>query len=154
MIWGLLLTYQLKHFIADYPLQNTYMLGKFKPFPECIPPLTTHAAVHGFFTLFIVLCINPALAWLAIVDMVVHGTMDYVKANPSLLGQFKALSAAEYRGNAEMANWVRSNNQEIDRAGRDARERLGSNKLFWWALGFDQMVHHLTHYFIIWVLVS
>lgn len=29
-----------------------------------------------------------------------------------------------------------------------------SNKLFWWALGFDQMIHHLTHYFIIWMLVS
>ncbi|MAG26522.1 hypothetical protein CMI47_13325 [Candidatus Pacearchaeota archaeon] len=25
---------------------------------------------------------------------------------------------------------------------------------FWWCLGFDQMVHHLTHYFIIWLLIS
>jgi hypothetical protein len=25
---------------------------------------------------------------------------------------------------------------------------------FWWALGADQMMHHLTHYLIIWNLVS
>jgi hypothetical protein len=25
---------------------------------------------------------------------------------------------------------------------------------FWNALGFDQMIHHLTHYFIVWVLVT
>lgn len=25
---------------------------------------------------------------------------------------------------------------------------------FWWSLGFDQMAHHMTHYFIIWQLVE
>lgn len=28
------------------------------------------------------------------------------------------------------------------------------SKYFWWALGFDQMVHHLTHYFIIIYLIG
>jgi hypothetical protein len=27
------------------------------------------------------------------------------------------------------------------------------NKLYWWSLGFDQMIHHLTHYSIIAILV-
>ena len=26
-------------------------------------------------------------------------------------------------------------------------------KQFWWSLGFDQMIHHLTHYFIIFILL-
>lgn len=26
-------------------------------------------------------------------------------------------------------------------------------KEFWWCLGGDQMLHHLTHYFIIWMIV-
>lgn len=25
---------------------------------------------------------------------------------------------------------------------------------FWWSLGFDQMIHHLTHIFIIWSLLQ
>lgn len=29
-----------------------------------------------------------------------------------------------------------------------------SKTTFWAALGFDQMVHHLTHLWIIWMLVS
>ena len=29
-----------------------------------------------------------------------------------------------------------------------------TKKSYWNCLGFDQMVHHLTHYFIIWSLVS
>jgi hypothetical protein len=28
------------------------------------------------------------------------------------------------------------------------------NKFFWWALGVDQMVHHLTHYAIIWFIIT
>lgn len=31
--------------------------------------------------------------------------------------------------------------------------RMGTH-LYWGALGFDQMVHHLTHIWIIWVLVT
>ena len=29
-IFVLLFAFQMKHFLADYPLQNVYMLGKFK----------------------------------------------------------------------------------------------------------------------------
>ncbi len=28
------------------------------------------------------------------------------------------------------------------------------DKFFWWSLGADQMFHHLTHYFIIYILVA
>ena len=29
MIWTLLVIMQIKHFVADYLLQNSYMMGKF-----------------------------------------------------------------------------------------------------------------------------
>ncbi len=29
-----------------------------------------------------------------------------------------------------------------------------SKKAFWNCLGFDQMVHHLTHFYIVWMLVT
>jgi len=33
------------------------------------------------------------------------------------------------------------------------QQKLRSNTKFWRALGWDQKVHHLTHYYIIWRLI-
>ena len=111
----LLVLYQLKHFTCDYPLQNEYMLGKFKA-NGWILPLSAHAGVHALGTLVITISlVSPLLAVLfALFDFTIHFIMDRIKASPKLLGKFKA-----------------------------------DEKEFWWALGFDQMVHHITHYMII-----
>jgi len=29
-----------------------------------------------------------------------------------------------------------------------------TSKPYWWAFGFDQMVHHLTHILLVWLLIS
>jgi hypothetical protein len=113
----LLVAFQLKHFISDYPLQNEYMLGKMK-LRGWFVPLLFHASVHALLTLAIVIYIDSSLWWLALVDLIIHFTMDRIKASPNMLNRF----------------------------GLD-------NKFFWWSLGLDQMVHHLTHYFIIYMLV-
>lgn len=135
MIYLLLVIYQVKHFICDYPLQNRYMLGKFKPFPQCLLPLAAHAGVHGLATLLIAACVKPEIALLAALgDMLVHGGVDYVKANPSLGGRFKPLTKDTYANADETA--------------------IKSNTYFWWALGADQTAHHLTHYVIIWALLQ
>lgn len=119
-IFLLLVIYQFKHFIADFPLQGKYMLGKFKPDWSFFWPLVAHCSVHSAFTLAIVLCFKPEVWWLAIVDGVVHFTMDRIKAGPKYLGRFKDLYS----------------------------------KQFWWSLGIDQMVHHLTHYYIIFMIIT
>ena len=143
-IFVLLAVYQLKHFLADYPLQGAYMLQKFKGGWEWVLPLVAHAGVHGLFTLVISLLVNPALWWLSLVDFVVHFTMDRIKASPNLLGRYKALSAKEF-------TYI-FNKLGLDHP--DAQAELKGNKYFWWALGLDQAVHHLTHYVIIYVLVK
>ncbi len=117
-IFTLLIAFQIKHFLADYPFQTTYMLEKVRD-KAWFFPLLSHAAVHAFFTLVIVCIVDVNLWWLALVDLVIHFTMDRIKASKKMLNRFPP-----------------------------------DNKFFWWALGFDQMVHHLTHYFIIWVLVQ
>jgi len=117
-IFVLLVIYQIKHFLCDYPFQVPYMLQKMNKDDGWVLPLASHAAVHALFTLIIVLAVNANLWWLAIVDFVVHFTMDRIKASPDLLNRFKL-----------------------------------DDKRFWWALGFDQMVHHLTHYAIIFALI-
>lgn len=119
MIFLLLVLFQIKHFLADYPLQGKYMLGKFKP-QGWVPPLAAHCGVHAAFTFLICIAfVRPELAIaLSVFDFVIHFIMDRIKASPKMLG------------------------------------RYGMNdKKFWWSLGLDQSVHHLTHYFIIWMLI-
>ena len=150
MIWLLLVVYQIKHFLADYPLQGRYMLGKFKPFPQFILPLLSHGLVHGLFTFFIALYLKPwdvAMA-LGIFDMTIHSVVDWVKANPSIGGRFAALSKNEM---GTILSYVPTLGEaEVKTKFGD---QLKSNTYFWWALGADQMAHHLTHYAIIWALM-
>jgi hypothetical protein len=156
MIWVLLVLYQLKHFIADYPLQsNQFMLSKFRPGWDFVPGLAAHAGVHAGLTLAICLAIEPGLWWLALVDFVIHFGMDRIKASPKLMGRWKALSAKDYRSmTTSVQDFTGSGNAELELGAKTYRKFLRGNTLFWIALGFDQMVHHLTHYFIIWMLVT
>lgn len=158
MIWLLLVLFQIKHFVCDYPLQNQYMLGKFKAGLGWILPLLAHTGVHAVATALIALCVKPEIALqLALFDMVVHFIMDRIKASPKMLGQYKALDANSYPGVANMAvgNFMGITLSESDAKDKQAWavKRLKDNVYFWWALGLDQGVHHLTHYVIIWCLV-
>lgn len=141
----LLLVFQAKHWLADYPLQGRYMLGKFKAWPGCLGPLAAHASVHGVMTTAISLAVAPSLWWLGLVDALLHGVVDFVKANPRLGGRWSALSKAEMRNIMHYEENVR----------RDQFTRqMRSNTLFWWALGADQAAHHITHYALIWALLG
>ncbi len=131
----LLILFQLKHLLADYPLQTKYMLGKFKDKGWELP-LLAHVAVHAAFTFVIALHyvdVKKSLCF-AMIDGFIHFVMDRVKASPKMLGRFKSLTA--------------------ETAPTATKEQWRSNNLFWWSIGFDQMVHHLTHYAIIWFLVT
>lgn len=122
LVWAfqLLVLFQVKHFIADFPLQREYMLKKFLPGWEFFIPLATHCFVHSILTLAIVLAIDTSLWWLALVDFVTHFIMDRLKSGPKYLGRYQD------------------------------RSRPG----FWNSFGLDQMVHHLTGFYIIWVIVN
>lgn len=164
MLYLLLVVYQLKHFICDYPLQNKYMLGKFLPYPRFILPLLAHSGIHSLFT-FLICCtfgVEKALV-LALFDGIIHFIVDRIKASPSLGGRFKALNKSTYIQAENMAKGLTSNGEEIpfniDDQIRETYKQLGkddlkSNMYFWWSLGADQMAHHLTHYFIIWSVLK
>lgn len=159
-IFLLLVLFQVKHFMADYPLQNGYMLKKFLSDWGFVLPLLSHAGVHAGFTLAICLWWAPNLWWLALVDLIIHFIMDRAKAGPKYLGRFKALSGAEFaeiaKSQAEEApennitEWFANKIIDADNNSR----RIRHNKYFWWSLGLDQMVHHLAHYYIIFAIVS
>lgn len=136
MIIALLIAFQAKHWLADYPLQTSYMLKKFKPDWGFLLPLMAHAGVHAALTTIIVSTIKPlSFAFLAgVFDFAAHFTMDRVKASPKMLGRWKSLSAAEFA--------------------TATKEQKRGNVYFWWSLGFDQGFHHLTHYAIIFAVAS
>lgn len=163
-IFALLFIFQLKHLFADYPLQGKYMLGKFKD-NGWVFPLLAHVTVHGYFTLAICLFTAPHLSWLALFDMVAHFIMDRLKAGKRYLGRFKALSGKEYMElMCHLIDYQKASENdkkkydihdpaEMKKFMAEIRPALKSNTYFWWALGLDQMVHHLTHYAIIAALV-
>lgn len=158
MIWILLVVYQIKHFLADYPLQTPYMLGKFKKYPDFIHPLLTHASVHALFTMFIAMCCGASghmVAGLGLFDMTVHFIVDRIKASPDLGGRWQALSKNEMMGIIEEMKYYKEYplaNTTVQ-CKPQAEAKLRSNRVFWYALGVDQMAHHLTHYAIIAILV-
>ena len=86
MIW-ILAALLVKHFIADFPLQTPWMLGKGKR-EGWAGPLLAHSAVHGAFTLAILLVAAPALWWTALVEVVAHFAIDRLKAHPDLGGRW------------------------------------------------------------------
>lgn len=147
-VFTLLVIYQVKHFFADYPLQGEFMLRKFAKDPKIwVPALSAHAGVHALFTLAIAFFwvgpTNLPLA-LAFFDFVVHFAMDRIKASPSMLGRFKPLGAAEIGEVLQSASYGNT----------VAIRRLKHNTYFWWSLGFDQMVHHLSDLLIVFCLLS
>jgi len=164
-MYELLIIYQIKHFLCDYPLQGQYMLGKFKPWPDFIKPLATHALVHGVATFLIALAFNPRIAfWVALLDTVVHFAVDRVKASPNLLGRFKPLTASTYKMAYNMSQGLGmiSGDSMTDKLDQEklkaykiiGRKDIRANTFFWWSLGADQMAHHLTHYLIIFLLLK
>jgi hypothetical protein len=138
----LLVAFQIKHFVADYPLQTKYMLGKFKN-SGWVKPLLAHAAVHAAITFVILLGFyavvdpnNPH--WrtncflLPIWDGACHFAMDRIKASRKFLGRFKPLTAETYLAATP--------------------KQVRGNTFFWWAIGLDQLFHGLTDTFIVWIV--
>ncbi len=151
LVLSLLLIYQLKHFLCDFPLQTEYMLGKFKADWGFLKPLSAHAGVHALATFLIALAFNCGglSLSLALFDFVVHFSMDRLKAGPKYLGRFKPLTSSEY----QTAKSVLSSTSGWFGETKKEKAQLRSNKLFWISLGVDQLVHHVTHYAIIAVIV-
>lgn len=148
LLWFL---FEVKHFLADYPLQREYMLGKFKPGWEFVLPLAAHCCVHAAFTLAILLYFAPHYWYLTFVEFLIHFIMDRIKASPKMLGRFDSISKHE---------WAEFVNKEDCACGEVGcmefatykYNRKMDNVFFWWSLGFDQMVHNLTYLGIVYII--
>jgi len=87
---SLYLLFQLKHFICDFLLQTDWIaINKGNPNKEGCKALLIHCAYHGVGTLLIALLFAPALWWLAFIDFVIHGIIDYIKSNITRIKKWK-----------------------------------------------------------------
>lgn len=122
----ILFLFQLKHFITDFPLQSYYeILGRINNNQSWFLPLVVHGALHGLFTVAILLIVGviltgeiliiPAIA-LGIFDAVFH---IFVDSGVLFVGRF--------------TDYTLKNNAFV--------------QLF----GLDQLVHQLTYLVIIWL---
>lgn len=134
LTFTLLIVFVIKHFLADFPLQTPYMLGKFKQDWGFVPPLLAHVGVHAAFTFAISIWFGIWQAFcLAAFDATVHFVMDRIKASKKYLGRFKPLTEETYFGATP--------------------EQLKSNRWYFYSLGIDQGIHTLTDMFVVWCLV-
>lgn len=99
LILILLVAFQFKHFIADFIIQRLRQDGmaKFQKTGWAFP-LFKHCLDHAILTVlisFITLSfydVENTLLWVSILfifDMVIHFSMDRIKASPNVLGRFK-----------------------------------------------------------------
>jgi hypothetical protein len=158
LLFVLLFLFQIKHFLADYPLQGEYMLGKFKPNWSFLGPLLAHVGVHATFTFTIAMFLVPwyVAVLLGLGDAAIHFTMDRIKAGPKYMGRWKPVTAKEWMESKAVTLPCEVPGLTMGPAADEYwfhKRRLRGNVLFWWALGIDQMVHHLTHYGIIYFII-
>ena len=105
-----------------------------------------HFVFTGLIVYFVTRKLDLGLK-LAILDFIIHFIMDRIKASPKMLGRYQALSKNE------MKNIL----SYLPTLGKDGvKEKFGkelnSNVLFWWSLGLDQLVHHLTDILIVYFM--
>lgn len=69
----------LKHYLADFLFQTSWMAAGKEARINWLAPLATHCAVHAVLTGIILLAIAPSLSWLAVVDFFIHAVIDRSK---------------------------------------------------------------------------
>lgn len=117
VFWMVALT--IKHVIADFLLQNSWMATGKDARTGWALPLTVHCAIHGVLTTVLFLAFAPKLWFLGLVDFAVHIIID----------RAKGLSVSRF-------------NITMD------------SQWFWWLIGIDQALHHLTGFALSLVAVA
>ncbi len=93
LIWAVAL-FIIKQLAADFLLQTSWMAKGKERLQGWLVPLLAHITVHAVGTLVIALLLAPQMAWLAVVDLIVHGIIDKSKTLLQHRFRFKAEQAA------------------------------------------------------------
>jgi hypothetical protein len=72
--------FMVKHFLCDFPLQTAWMAAGKSAVAGWQTPLAAHVATHAAGTALITLATVPSMVWLALLDLVVHASVDRTKS--------------------------------------------------------------------------
>ena len=75
--------FAVKQFIADFPLQSSWMARGKEAERGYLAPLSAHAGVHGALSALICLLFVPSLWWFGLVDFAIHWAIDFGKSSIS-----------------------------------------------------------------------
>jgi Protein of unknown function (DUF3307) len=118
VVWMLILT--IKHVVADFILQNSWMaMGKDAKRGWALP-LLAHCAIHGALATTVFTLLVPRFWYLGLVDFLIHLTID----------RAKGFCVAHFDIKQNQSQW------------------------FWWLIGIDQALHHLTDFGLALVVAS
>lgn len=122
LLFLLMMAFHIKHFLADYIFQTEYHLGKFKETGWAIP-LASHCGVHFVFTFVLVMI---------------------------AVNQFDMNSVLLFALFMAMFDFIIHFVMDRIKASPNLLGKFKPNqKEFWWSLGLDQMVHHITDSIIV-----
>jgi Protein of unknown function (DUF3307) len=124
-IFILFVLFQIKHFFADFPLQDSFQYLNKGTWGH--PGGYLHSAIHSALSLLILTLVfwtnfrihANTIMFVVMAEFLIHYFTDLGKVN--LNNYFK---------------WKPDNSEK-----------------YWWLLGFDQLIHQLTYIWIIWKFV-
>ena len=114
-----MIIFAIKHVIADFVLQTSWMATGKDAKTGWALPLLVHCAIHGALAIAILLVLAPRFWFLGLVDFVVHLIID--RAKGFCVSTFNVTQESQW---------------------------------FWWLIGIDQALHHLTGFGLAVVLAA
>jgi hypothetical protein len=114
-----MIIFAVKHVIADFVLQTSWMATGKDAKKGWALPLLVHCAIHGALATAILLALAPKFWFLGLVDFVVHLIID--RAKGFCVSHFNVTMEHQW---------------------------------FWWLIGIDQALHHLTGFGLAVVLAA
>lgn len=86
--------------------------------------------------------------------------MDRIKAGPKYLGRYKTVNKYQLDAYLQMEDLIKTRYADdedmplmLAELNKERDAALKETPYFWWSLGLDQMVHHLTHYLIVFIAI-
>lgn len=114
-----MIIFAVKHVIADFVLQTSWMATGKDAKTGWALPLLVHCAIHGALATAILLALVPRFWFLGLADFVVHLIID--RAKGFCVSTFNVTMEHQW---------------------------------FWWLIGIDQALHHLTGFGLAVVLAA
>lgn len=114
-----MVVFAVKHVIADFVLQTSWMATGKDAKTGWALPLLVHCAIHGVLAIAILLVLAPRFWFLGLADFALHLIID----------RAKGFCVSTFRVTMD-------------------------HQWFWWLIGIDQALHHLTGFCLAVVLAA